>query len=82
MLGDIEYNINELFAQLGLDSSDEAVDAFIKANQLPEEVKLVDAPFWSEQQRAFLKEEHKLDAVWTGPIDELNARLHSDSMST
>ena len=80
MLGDIEYNINELFKQLGLECSDEAVDAFIKANQLPEEVKLVEAPFWTEQQRAFLKEEYKLDAVWIGPIDELNSRLHSDNM--
>lgn len=29
MLGDIEYTMNELFAQLGLESSDEAVEKFI-----------------------------------------------------
>lgn len=30
MLGEPEYNMNELFAQLGLDSSDEAIDSFIE----------------------------------------------------
>ena len=34
MLGEPEYNMNELFAQLGLDSSDEAIDKFIAENQL------------------------------------------------
>ena len=33
MLGEPEYNMNELFAQLGLDSSDEAIDSFIEKNQ-------------------------------------------------
>ena len=33
MLGEPEYSMNELFAQLGLDSSDEAIDAFIKFKQ-------------------------------------------------
>ncbi|WFF38219.1 DUF2789 domain-containing protein [Moraxella nasibovis] len=81
MLGEIEYNINQLFAQLGLESSDEAIEAFIRENQLPQETKLVDAPFWSEQQRAFLKEGFELNAVWVVPIDELNVRLHEDAMS-
>lgn len=30
MLGEPEYNMNELFAQLGMDSSDDAIDDFIK----------------------------------------------------
>ena len=34
MLGEPEYNMNELFAQLGLDSSDAAIDSFIENNQL------------------------------------------------
>ena len=81
MLGDIDYTINELFKQLGLDSSDEAVDAFVRANQLPQETQLIDAPFWDERQRNFLKEEYKLDAVWSLTIDELNTRLHQDAMA-
>ncbi|MGB2082126.1 MAG: DUF2789 family protein, partial [Psychrobacter sp.] len=42
MLGEPEYSMNELFAQLGLDSSDEAIDNFIAANQLASEEKLTE----------------------------------------
>ena len=37
MLGEPEYSMNELFAQLGLESSDEAIDSFIEKNQLAKE---------------------------------------------
>lgn len=61
---------------MGLDSTPEAIDAFIVAHPLPEDVKLIDAPFWSDQQAAFLKEELRDDAEWAIPVDELNQRLH------
>lgn len=76
MLGDIEYTMNELFAQLGLDNSDEAIEQFIADNQLDEETNLKEATFWSDSQRAFINEEWKKDAVWAITLDELNARLH------
>lgn len=78
MLGDIEYTMNELFAQLGLESSDEAIEQFIAQNQLDEETNLKNAPFWSDSQRAFIQEEWKKDAVWALVLDDLNARLHED----
>ena len=34
MLSEPEYSMNELFAQLGLDSSDEAIEQFIEKNKL------------------------------------------------
>lgn len=68
--------LETLFEQLGLDSSPEAIDAFIGANTLDEHVKLIDAPFWTPQQAAFLKEELREDAEWAIPVDELNQRLH------
>ena len=68
--------LETLFAQLGLDSSPEAIDAFIVAHSLPEDVKLIDAPFWSPQQAQFLKEELREDADWAIAVDELNQRLH------
>lgn len=76
MLGDIEYTMNELFAQLGLDNSDEAIEQFIADNQLDEETSLKEATFRSDSQRAFINEEWKKDAVWAITLDELNARLH------
>lgn len=76
MLGENEYTMNNLFAQLGLDSSDEAIETFIENNQLAKEEKLTESAIWSEKQRMFLQEEWKQDAAWVEIIDELNVRLH------
>ncbi|OLF39005.1 MULTISPECIES: DUF2789 domain-containing protein [unclassified Psychrobacter] len=79
MLGEPEYSMNELFAQLGLDSSDEAIDQFIEKNKLAKDEELIDAHIWNDNQRAFLKEEWFKDAAWVETIDELNVRLHPDA---
>lgn len=79
MLGEPEYSMNELFAQLGLDSSDEAIEQFIEKNQLAKEEELTDAHIWNDNQRAFLKEEWFKDAAWVETIDELNVRLHPEA---
>ncbi len=76
MLGEPNYTMTELFMQLGLDSSDEAIDQFIETHQLDKDTKLTDADFWTDKQRMFLEEEWKMDAVWVEVIDELNVRLH------
>lgn len=68
--------LEDLFDQLGLASTPEAIDAFIVEHPLSEDVKLIDAPFWSPQQAAFLKEELRDDAEWAIAVDELNQRLH------
>ena len=79
MLGEVDYNMNELFAQLGLDNSDEAIDKFIADNQLGKDEELVEADIWTDSQRMFLKEEWKKDAAWVEVIDDLNVRLHPDA---
>lgn len=79
MLGEPEYSMNELFVQLGLDSSDEAIEQFIEKNKLAKEEELTDAHIWNDNQRAFLKEEWFKDAAWVETIDELNVRLHPDA---
>ena len=76
MLGEPTYTINDLFVQLGMDSSDEAIDNFIENNQLAEDEELIKAKVWNEKQRMFLQEEWKRDAVWVEVIDELNVRMH------
>ena len=76
MLGEPEYSINELFAQLGLDSSDDAIDAFIEKNQLAKDEKMIESDIWTESQRMFLQEEWEKDAAWVEVIDDLNVRLH------
>lgn len=79
MMGATDKSINVLFDQLGLDSSDEAIDQFVLEHQLGKDEKLVDAPFWSDNQRKFLKEEYRMDAGWVEFIDDLNVRLHKDA---
>lgn len=81
MMTDGERNINMLFEQMGMDSDDAAVEAFISKNQLPQSVKISDATFWTDNQRKFLKEEYHADAGWIEIIDELNTRLHKDAMT-
>jgi hypothetical protein len=76
VLGEIDYNMNELFAQLGLDNSDDAIDAFIEENQLDKDEALIESDIWSDNQRMFLQEEWKKDAAWVEVIDDLNVRLH------
>ena len=80
MMTDGERTINMLFEQMGMDGDDAAVEQFIQENQLPQSVQLSDAPFWSDSQRKFLKEEYHADAGWIEIIDELNTRLHKDAM--
>ena len=79
MFGEPEYNMNELFAQLGLDSSDEAIDSFVENNKLAKEEKLIEAAVWNDNQRAFLQEEWNKDAAWVEVIDDLNVRMHPDA---
>ncbi len=69
--------LSTLFEQLGLDSDQPSIDEFVSKNTLPEDVKLVDAPFWTEQQARFLKAEMHEDADWAPVVDELNVLLHS-----
>jgi len=65
-----------LFEQLGLDSDQASIDTFVSKHSLPDDVKLIDAPFWTPQQARFLKEELRVDAEWAPVVDELNELLH------
>lgn len=76
MLGEPDYNMNDLFAQLGLDSSDEAIDTFVENNQLAKDEELINSDIWNDNQRMFLQEEWKKDASWVEIIDDLNVRMH------
>ncbi|MGQ2966359.1 DUF2789 domain-containing protein [Methylophilus sp.] len=71
------HTLNNLFAQLGLPSSDAEIDTFIQThNHLAGYISLADATYWTPAQAAFLREEILKDADWAEVIDQLNARLH------
>ena len=48
--------MTNLFLQLGLDSSQEGIERFLLENELPEDVHILEAPFWSESQVELLRE--------------------------
>ena len=53
------------------------IDAFIASHRpIPNHMKVSEAPFWSEAQGSFLKEQLMDDAEWAPVVDELNVRLH------
>ena len=66
----------ELFKQLGLPADEPAIERFITTHRpLPPELKLADAPFWSESQRALLRQSISEDADWAAVVDQLSVRL-------
>jgi hypothetical protein len=70
------YTINTLFAQLGLEGTDAAVDHFIRTHgPLPATVQLHEAPCWSPAQAKLLKEAVVNDADWAEVVDQLDALL-------
>jgi len=72
-------DMTTLFAQLGVPSDPASIDDFIASHApLPNHVKLAEAPFWSDAQRAFLRDEWIEDAEWAPIVDELNVRLHEE----
>ncbi|MBB1650070.1 MULTISPECIES: DUF2789 domain-containing protein [Delftia] len=72
--------MSNLFLQLGLDASDQAIADFIRAHQLAADVDVVDAPYWSDAQRQFLAEQLKADASWSIVVDQLSESLHEDAV--
>ena len=72
--------MTNLFAQLGLPTDTEGIEAFIASHRpLPDAVALHEATFWTTSQANFLREEILEDADWAPVIDNLNRVLHSSA---
>lgn len=76
-----EPSMSNLFLQLGLEAGDAAIAAFIRDHQLPAQVALAEAPFWSAAQRQLLSEQLYADAAWAIVVDQLNESLHEDAVA-
>lgn len=70
------HEFGDLFAQLGLPHSEDDIRRFIATHQLPKDIRLPDAEFWTHTQAEFLRESWKADADWAPVIDQLNMALH------
>ena len=72
------HNMANLFAQLGLNNSNEDIEFFIAANRgLQKDIALIDAEFWSKGQQQFLQEAIQLDSDWCEIVDSLDALLRA-----
>lgn len=70
------HNLEGLFAQLGLDSTEQGINDFISSNKgLDAKTRLADANFWTQSQASFLSDEIKLDSDWSEIVDVLNTLL-------
>lgn len=72
------HYFSELFAQLGLPDDDAGIRQFLARHApLDDTIQLADAPWWSDSQAAFLKEQIVADADWAEVVDQLNAALRA-----
>jgi len=70
------HSMSSVFDQLGLDSTDQGIEAFIDDHRpLPANIELHEADFWNASQASFLKQEKDEDADWAEIVDQLDALL-------
>jgi len=70
------HSLTSLFDQLGLVSTDQAIETFIDEHQsLQGNIELHEADFWSASQALFLKEKKYEDADWADIVDQLDTLL-------
>ena len=70
------HSLTSLFDQLGLDSTDQAIETFIEDHRpLQGNIELHKADFWNASQASFLKQEIDDDADWAEIVDQLDALL-------
>lgn len=70
------HTLNTLFKQLGLASTDQAIQEFVDIHKpLPRGQLLYEADFWTPAQADFLKQAWDEDADWVEVVDMLDAQL-------
>lgn len=70
------HSFENLFRQLGLNTTPDAIALFIKEHKLSSDTPLAEAPFWTAPQAAFIQESLSEDSDWAEVVDQLNAQLH------
>ena len=76
----VRPRMTNLFEQLGLDSSEGAIELFIATHQLCAQTKITEADYWTDAQRQFLAEKIKSDGEWPIIVDQRTEPQHEDSV--
>lgn len=70
--------MNTLFEQLGLESSDEAIEKFLnRYSHIPQNLPLHEVSIWNRSQAAFLRQAIAEDSEWSYLVDHLDTMLRS-----
>ncbi len=70
------HTLNTLFEQLGLPSTEQAINTFITEHSpLDPALRIESASFWNPGQRAFLIEAQAEDSDWSELVEHLDAYL-------
>lgn len=69
------HNMNNLFAQLGLDDTRSGIYHFVKSHQIQDDLTIDEAPFWNASQASFILDALQEDGDWSEIIDQLDAML-------
>ena len=71
------HGMADLFAQLGLPNTAPDIEAFLRHHsQLPDNLRLAEAPCWTPAQAQFLREQIQADdGDWALLVDHLSAQL-------
>ncbi|WP_077338533.1 DUF2789 domain-containing protein [Pseudocolwellia agarivorans] len=70
------HSLNNLFAQLGLASTDKDIETFVKQHKpIESDVVLHQANIWTASQASFLQQSKDDDADWAEIVDQLDAML-------
>ena len=72
--------MTNLFLQLGLAASEEAIAKFIGSRRLAAGDHNVGGRYGTEGQRQFIDEKLEIDGNWTTIVDQLNESLHEDAV--
>ncbi|MDA8622147.1 DUF2789 domain-containing protein [Psychrosphaera sp.] len=69
------HSISGLFEQLGLDGTRSGIYHFVKEHNIPDDVTIDEASFWSASQSSFLRDSLESDGDWSEVVDQLDAML-------
>ena len=69
------HTLETLFLQLGLSTTTQSIEAFVKNNHLPKDIPIERAAFWSAAQAQFIHEALEQDSDWSEIVDQLDAQL-------
>lgn len=69
------HSLNNLFAQMGLASTDDAISAYTQQHRLRSNVLLHRAECWTPAQAQFIRDAMREDSDWSAAVDQLNAMM-------